>query len=146
MIKVASENNNYEETGIVILSHGTLAKGLFESAKLFFGEYNNAVAVCLEADDDPSEYGSAVEEEIAKFKGHVVVLVDLFGGTPCNQITMLFAKNKYENVEVYSGANLPMMMDLLCKVNGVDADFSGIGDAAKEGIVNVSEQIKAMMG
>ena len=123
--------------GIVIISHGELANGLLDSAQLFFGENIPQVkACCFMAHEDPSAFGARVGEAIDEVDSGdgVLVLADIFGGTPCNQSLMLMK----ENAHILAGVNFSMLLDILTKREMDDYDPASSLAAAKEGIVDAT--------
>lgn len=73
--------------GILLLSHGDMAKGMADSAKLFFGEVIEQMDyLCLHAGDSSEEFAEQLCKKVNEldYGDGVVMLVDLYGGTPCN--------------------------------------------------------------
>jgi PTS system mannose-specific IIA component len=97
--------------GLVIVAHGHLAEELLATAEMIVGPMPKARAVGVlpgdGMDDIVRSIGSAIEEVN---EGHgVLVLTDMFGGTPCNVGLTFLDEGK---VEVLSGVNLPMLLKL----------------------------------
>ena len=80
------EKVNKDLPGIILLSHGPFAVSLVDTAKMLFGESENIAAYSLEPGDDIDKYREAFVEMINEFPEGSMILVDLFGGTPCNQV------------------------------------------------------------
>jgi PTS system mannose-specific IIA component len=100
-----------EMIGGVIVTHGQLANELVSSAEMIVGEIDHITAVSIGWHDDVE----VAREEIARAiqrvdaaKG-VIVLTDMFGGTPTN-IAATFMDEA--SVEVVTGVNLPMVIKL----------------------------------
>lgn len=96
-------------TGIVIVSHGSLAAELLRAAEIIVGRIENAVAVDIDPKLGVDEIHRAVEAAIRSVdrgKG-VLLLTDMFGGTPSNVALSFLGTHE---VEVVTGANLPMML------------------------------------
>ena len=95
--------------GLVIATHGHLADELVSTAEQIVGKLA-AVATCLvEPGAAPTEIRAKVRDAVRSVDSGdgVIVLADLFGGTPCNQsLTML---GQLE-LEVLTGVNLPMLL------------------------------------
>ena len=81
------EKLNQDLPGIILLSHGPFAVSLVETAQMIFGDSENIAAFSLEAGDDIDKYREAFVDMIEKFPKGSLIMVDLFGGTPCNQKT-----------------------------------------------------------
>ena len=97
--------------GLVIVAHGSLARSLLEATEHVVGPLENAHAVAIEANDDlharQAEINRLVEESDS---GEGVVLItDMFGGTPSN---LAFGAITGPGVEVICGANLPLLVKL----------------------------------
>ena len=80
--------------GIVLLSHGSLARGLADAATFFMGDSIEQLEYCcLRQDSSPDEFAEELKRAIEKVDTGegAVILADLFGGTPCNQAARLLA-------------------------------------------------------
>jgi mannose PTS system EIIA component len=99
--------------GKLILSHGTLARELLSAARTISGELPNFEALSLDWSDGFEEARAKVKAAIDRLdEGEgVLVLVDMFGGTPCNVAMTLLEPGK---VEILTGVNLPMVVRLTC--------------------------------
>src|SRR5438132_10606531 len=95
--------------GLVVATHGRLAEELVSTAEQIVGKLP-AVAACLvEPGASPEAIRAqlrAAIEAVEQGEG-VLVLADLFGGTPCNQSLTLSANHA---LEVLTGVNLPMLL------------------------------------
>ena len=98
--------------GIIIASHGSLAEGILQSSSMIFGEQENVKAVMLKPSEGPDDIRRKVEEAVASFEGveEILFLVDLWGGTPFNQIDGLFEVHK-DKWAIITGVNLPMLIE-----------------------------------
>ena len=105
--------------GIVVVTHGQLATELVNSAEMIVGDLPNFAAVSIGWHDDvehaKEEIGRAIErvrasnaESTDENPGGVLVLTDMFGGTPGN-LAVTFVS---PHVEVITGVNLPMLIKL----------------------------------
>jgi mannose PTS system EIIA component len=97
--------------GLVIVTHGQLATAFVEALEHVVGPKNNIRAICIYPNDNIDEQRSNIlkaAEEVDSGQG-VILLTDLFGGTPSNlAISALGVKP----VEVIAGINLPMLVRL----------------------------------
>ncbi len=95
--------------GLVIVSHGALGSELMKVAEIIVGAIEGAEAVSIgsvvDVDTARKEIGAAIER--ARGKEGVLVLTDMFGGTPAN-LSLSFLDE--DNVEVVTGVNLPMII------------------------------------
>ncbi|MCG8441522.1 MAG: PTS sugar transporter subunit IIA [Caulobacterales bacterium] len=97
--------------GIVLVSHGRLAEELVSAAEHVVGRLAGVRALSIDADDDMERRRADIRaalEEVDVGRG-VIVLTDMFGGTPANLAISLM---KAGRVEVLAGANLPMLIKL----------------------------------
>lgn len=100
-----------KKIGGVIVSHGRLANELLAAAETVVGELKHIAAVSIGWNDNVE----TAKDEIAKAiknvsKGNgVIILTDMFGGTPTNISAMFIAENQ---VEIVTGVNLPMVIKL----------------------------------
>jgi PTS system mannose-specific IIA component len=96
--------------GVVVASHGKLAEELLRTAEGIVGRLEQAAAVSVDAQVSMEEARDRIGRAIAAVEtgDGVLVLTDMFGGTPANlALTYLDAK-----VEVVTGVNLPMVVKL----------------------------------
>ena len=98
--------------GIVLVTHGRLAVDFLSVIQHIVGEQSHIRTVCIGAHDDVEQRRNEITEAIkAVDLGDGVVLVtDMFGGTPCNLALTHLQKDK---VEVLAGANLPSLIKLV---------------------------------
>ncbi len=97
--------------GGVIVSHGQLATELLKAAEQVVGELDHITSVSMGWNDDVEAAKKEIKEAIEKVsKGNgVLLLTDMFGGTPTNISAMFIKENE---IEVLTGVNLPMVIKL----------------------------------
>jgi len=97
--------------GGLIVSHGRLAIELLNAAETIVGEIHGVTAVSLGWHDDMDTAASMVKNALERLKTPegVLILTDMFGGTPTNIASTFLGQ---ENVEVITGVNLPMLIKL----------------------------------
>jgi PTS system mannose-specific IIA component len=98
--------------GMVLVTHGALAVELRHAMEHVVGPQQAVATVCIGPDDPLERTRAAIRQSIAEVDqgDGVVVLTDMYGGTPSN-IAMQFA-NGERPVEVLAGVNLPMLVKL----------------------------------
>lgn len=96
--------------GIVLISHGPFAISLLKSAEMLFGQSPNVSAFALEVGDDVEAFRKEFSEEYNRMPEGSIIMMDLFGGTPCNQ-TIFYAKENHMDIPAICGMNLPMLID-----------------------------------
>ena len=97
--------------GLVLVTHGRLAAEFITAMEHVVGPQEAIEAVCIGPDDDMEERRKDIAKAIGSVergKG-VIILTDLFGGTPSNLAISLM---KSEKIEVIAGVNLPMLIRL----------------------------------
>ena len=114
------------KVGVVVVTHGQLATELLNAAETIVGDLPHFTAVSIGWHDDVDrareEIGRAIERVRAKAgtpeaPGGVLVLADMFGGTPANLGVTFLEKDK---VEVVTGLNLAMLMKLARPLKDTD--------------------------
>lgn len=128
--------------GIILISHGQFAIGLLDSMEMIIGKIKNVAAFSLERTDSPEQYGATISVALDKFPKGSIVLVDLLGGTPSNQL-MVYMNKKKNKVEALSGANLPMFLEAVTlrdKYKGKEL-INMIKKSGENGIINIEEFI-----
>ncbi|WP_310498382.1 PTS sugar transporter subunit IIA [Sandarakinorhabdus sp.] len=96
--------------GLVLVTHGRLAAEFLAATEHVVGPLEHVAAICIAADDDMELRRADIAEAVrATDSGQgVIILTDMFGGTPSNLAISLLAPN----VEVIAGVNLPMLIKL----------------------------------
>jgi PTS system mannose-specific IIA component len=116
------------------VGHGRVPEELLAALRGIVGELPAAVAVSVSWSDDGSEARAAVEGAIAEVGGEagpVLVLTDVFGGTPTN-VSRPFLS---ERVEIVTGVNLPMLIKLSAEREGALAEVARlVRDRGREAI------------
>ncbi len=98
--------------GLLLVSHGTIAESLLEVSSKILGKVEGVRAVCLTDITDEEKIMKAIEKarrELDQGEG-ILVLTDMFGGTPSN---LCFSLLEDEKIEVLTGMNLPMILKIL---------------------------------
>ena len=97
--------------GMVLVTHGALAEEFVAALQHVVGAQENVAAVCIGPDDDMEARRAQILEQVTRVDNGqgVVLLTDLFGGTPSN-LAISIMENA--NVEVIAGVNLPLLIKL----------------------------------
>ena len=99
--------------GIILASHGEFANGIRQSGEMIFGEQEKLETAVLLPSMGPDDLRAELEEKVKKLDcQEILFLVDLWGGTPFNQISALMDGHE-ENWAVLTGLNLPMLIEAL---------------------------------
>ncbi|MEJ2125755.1 MAG: PTS sugar transporter subunit IIA [Alphaproteobacteria bacterium] len=97
--------------GVVIVTHGNLAKEFRAALEHVVGPQEQIETICIRTDHDMEERRNAILRAITHVNtgDGVVLLSDMFGGTPSN---LAISVMEEPNVEVIAGVNLPMLVKL----------------------------------
>ena len=97
--------------GMVLVTHGRLAAELVNALEHVVGPQKKVAAVCIGPEDDMEQRRREILDQVAQVDDGqgVVVLTDMFGGTPSNLAISVMNGGK---VEVLAGINLPMLIKL----------------------------------
>ncbi|KIL97616.1 PTS system mannose-specific IIA component [Paramagnetospirillum magnetotacticum MS-1] len=127
--------------GLVLVTHGRLADELVAALEHVVGPQPNVGAVCIGPDDDMERRRNDILSSVARCDdgAGVVVLTDMFGGTPSNLAISIMDKAK---VEVIAGVNLPMLIKLASvRHSEVLADAVASAQEAGRKYINVASKL-----
>jgi PTS system mannose-specific IIA component len=129
--------------GIVLVTHGRLAAEFIAALEHVVGPQRNIKAVCIGPDDDMEQRRKDILESVAAVDDGdgVVLLTDMFGGTPSNLAISVMDSAK---VEVIAGVNLPMLIKLASLREGstLSAAANGAQKAGRQYINLASALLK----
>lgn len=127
--------------GLVLVTHGGLAREFVSAMEHVVGTQQNVTAICIGPDDDMERRRIDILEAVkAVDTGEgVVVLTDMFGGTPSNLAISIMDQAK---VEVIAGLNLPMLIKL-AKVRQTESLEAAVEQAQDAGTkyINVASKL-----
>lgn len=97
--------------GLVVVTHGRLAEEFLSAAEHVVGPQERVKAVSIGPDDDMEKRRQDILDAAREVEGGdgVIILTDMFGGTPSNLAISVMEK---ANAEVVAGVNLPMLIKL----------------------------------
>lgn len=130
--------------GLVIVTHGRLAEELLAAAAHVVGPQEDSRAICIDPDDDMEQRRADILNAVTDVdsgKG-VLVLTDMFGGTPSNLSISILDRAK---VEVIAGVNLPMLIKFASVREGCDL-VDAVEQAAEAGRKYISIASKVLTG
>ncbi len=127
--------------GMVLVTHGRLAEEFADALEHVVGPQANIACICIGAEDDMEVRRQDIIESVKKVdqgKG-VVLLTDMFGGTPSN---LAISVLDYGEVEVIAGINLPMLIKLasLRESHDMRSAVKEAQDAGRK-YINVASQL-----
>ncbi|PJI09067.1 MULTISPECIES: mannose/fructose/sorbose PTS transporter subunit IIA [Clostridium] len=132
--------------GIILASHGEFAKGILQSSTMIFGKQENVQAVTLMPSEGPDDIKTKIKNAIESFdnQDEVLFLVDLWGGTPFNQVNSLFEEHK-DKWAIVAGMNLPMVIEAYASrlsMESAQKIAASILKTAKEGVKVRPEELE----
>ncbi|RLP23728.1 PTS sugar transporter subunit IIA [Mesorhizobium sp. YM1C-6-2] len=129
--------------GLVLVTHGRLAEEFRNAVEHVVGPQENFETVSIGADDNMEERRRDIVDAVARVDqgSGVVVLTDMFGGTPSNLAISVMEAGR---VEVIAGMNLPMLIKL-SSVRKADKLAVAVEEAQAAGrkYINVASQLLA---
>ena len=115
--------------GVVVVTHGQLATELVNAAEMIVGDLPQFTAVSIGWHDEVNDAREDIAQAIERVRGEegVLLLTDMFGGTPSN-LAMTFLEK--DRLEVITGVNLPMLI----KLAGLrsSSDLQGVAKEMRE--------------
>ena len=130
--------------GLVLVTHGNLALEFISAMQHVVGKQENVEAVCIGPEDDMEMRRAEILDKVSKVDSGsgVVVLTDMFGGTPSNLAISIMDR---ANVEILAGMNLPMMIKIasLRKDKTMKETVEGAQEAGKK-YINIASQLLGM--
>ncbi len=129
--------------GLVLVTHGRLALEFIDALEHIVGPQSNVAAICIGPDDDMEVRRKEIIDSVtvADQGEGVVLLTDMFGGTPSNLAISVLDQGR---VEVIAGLNLPMLIKL-ASVRDKDSLKNSVAQAQEAGrkYINVASQLLA---
>lgn len=126
--------------GALVVSHGHLAEELVAAAEMIVGEISHIQAVSIGWHDDVNDARKEIERRIAEVEqgAGVLILTDMFGGTPSN---IAFSFHEPEKVDVVTGVNLPMIIKIASQEEGETLDSLAhlVRDQGRSSIARASD-------
>ena len=130
--------------GLVLVTHGNLAVEFVSAMQHVVGKQDQIEAVCIGPEDDMEMRRAEILEKVGKADSGsgVVVLTDMFGGTPSNLAISIMSR---ANVEILAGMNLPMLIKIasLRKEKNLKDTVEGAQEAGKK-YINIASQLLGM--
>jgi PTS system mannose-specific IIA component len=110
---------------MVLVTHGQLATGFRAALEHVVGPQSGLEAIAIGPDDDMEQRRSDILNAAARVQdgGGVVILTDMFGGTPSNLAISVMEGGK---IEVICGMNLPMLIKLATIRGSVDLEEAAV--------------------
>ena len=115
--------------GLVVVTHGELGDGLIRAAETILGKIPRTAIVSINVQDDPEVIRGQIQEAIESVEDSdgVLILTDMFGGTPSNCSLAFLEADK---VEVLTGVNLPAIIKIAEQRQSLD--LAGLARTARD--------------
>lgn len=97
-----------QNMGVLLVSHGKCCEGLLDTLDMVAGEQKDVAAIPLVEGMDPEAYRAKIESWLDAYGDNAIVLIDILGGTPFNQI-MQIARTR--TVHALTGMSVPMALE-----------------------------------
>jgi PTS system mannose-specific IIA component len=127
--------------GLVLVTHGRLAEEFVAAMEHVVGPQRNLRAVCIAPDDNMEKRRNEILSSVVEVDegSGVILLTDMFGGTPSNLAISILEKAK---VEVVAGVNLPMLIKLATvrESESLEEAVSSAQDAGRK-YINVASNL-----
>jgi PTS system mannose-specific IIA component len=132
--------------GLVLVTHGSLARAFVAALEHVVGPQKNVATVCIEGDDDMEARRREILDAVRTVNtgDGVVLMTDMFGGTPSN---LAISVMNDTNVEVVAGVNLPMLIKFASLRDGssLSSLVAAIQEAGRK-YINVASSLLADAG
>jgi mannose PTS system EIIA component len=130
--------------GLVLVTHGRLAEALIAATEHVVGPQERMIAVCIGPEDDMEQRRAEIlaAARAADQGDGVILLTDMFGGTPSNLAISVMDKAR---IEVIAGVNLPMLIKLASvrASEPLEQAVTSAQDAGRK-YINVASQLLAV--
>lgn len=112
-----------EKIGVILTSHGEMAKGVLNSATMIFGKQDDVDSDIFPDGSRPEDLRKKYEDSIASFgpDAKVLFICDIWGGTPFNQASQIVAQHP-DRMALIAGMNLPMLIECYTARGQMDLD------------------------
>ena len=132
--------------GVILVTHSDFGEALLRAAEGILGDQKGCLSISVNNQQSMQEMFEAIEsgvKEVDTGEG-VIILTDMFGGTPSNLSLSLL---KTARIEVISGANMPMLLKILgLREIPLDQLALEAKTAGRQGIVVAGEVLKRKVG
>ena len=130
--------------GMVLVTHGNLATELVAALEHVVGPQERTETVCIGPNDDVEARRRDIADSVARVDGGggVILLTDMFGGTPSNLAMSMLGASGAGQIEVIAGVNLPMLVKLAtCRRTGTLAQAVTSAEEAGRKYIQVASRL-----
>lgn len=135
-------NADTARVGVIVVSHADYGSAMLRTAEFILGPQSDCSSVSVDVAHEVSETVRRLTDAAQRLdKGAgVLILTDMFGGTPTNLALALLASHK---VEVVTGVNLPMLLKVFTSRDKEIGELAQLaGEAGAKGIVVASNMLR----
>ena len=128
-------------TGIILITHGRLGRELINAAEFILGKIEQVECISIEPNLEPERLHQSLTQALKRLQSDagVLILTDMFGGTP-NNISLAF--HQEGKVEVVTGVNLPMVIKTVTDRKSKSlTELAGVVGAAGRDSISVAGEI-----
>lgn len=128
--------------GLVLVAHAGLAKELLGAAEMIVGIIDHAKVVSVDANEPVEQISGALTDAVRQVSTDgVIIMTDMFGGTPSNMGLMFLEVGR---VEVLTGVNLPMVIKFATERDRFDVRelAAQLRDTGREGITVAGDYLR----
>ena len=133
-----------KEIGIILISHGHFAEYAMKSAEMIVGKQENYKIISVTDDKDLENVLAEIRDAYKKLKDEreVIVLADIFGGTPCNAGSRMILDGC--DITVYTGFNLPVLLELLLNRELPTEEIKDkLEEVYKNAFININDKLSS---
>ena len=132
-------------TYIIMVSHGEYVKAMIESAELIVGEQENVTTFGFNLGDSVDQLQESIANELKRVQKNsdVLVLTDMFSGSPFNAVSSLMQEYSFHHI---TGINLPLLLKILMSRDetSVEELCSNAMEKGKDTIIYVNKFLEEM--
>lgn len=137
-----TDDNGQAQVGIIVVSHADYGSAMLRTAEFILGQQSDCCSISVDVAHEVSETVRRLTDAAQRLdKGAgVIILTDMFGGTPTNLALSLLGTHK---VEVVTGVNLPMLLKVFTSRSAALDELARIaGEAGAKGIVVAGSMLR----
>lgn len=137
-----TDEDKKTQVGIIVVSHADYGSAMLRTAEFILGQQSDCSSISVDVAHEVSETVRRLTDAAQRLdKGAgVIILTDMFGGTPTNLALSLLATHK---VEVVTGVNLPMLLKVFTSRDNELEELARIaGEAGAKGIVVAGSMLR----
>lgn len=139
-----SQEAGMQQIGIILVTHVDYGSALLRAAEFILGPVQDSACIQVDSSLEVEETIVRLQEAVDRLSsGHgVLVLTDMFGGTPTNLSLSLLGSR--DDVEVLTGVNLPMLLKVLGSRKMALSELAEAAEqAGREGIVAAGQMLRS---